>query len=137
MNKSLVIAILALSATPAMALDVQYDKMVGLAGTLVERKGVDCCTNGKEKTVTFPALQLDQPINASSANAQNPDPDEVPEQGVRVMQLVLKDKAQWSAFKQLKGKRVRVECTLFHAATGHHLTPVLCDVIGIGAPDSL
>ncbi|WP_043614229.1 DUF4431 domain-containing protein [Chromobacterium violaceum] len=137
MRISLAIAILSLSATSAMAFDVQYGKMTGLVGTLVDRKGVDCCTNGKEKTVTFPALQLDQPINVASTNAQDPDPDEMPEQGVRVMQLVLKDKDQWKTYKQSKGKRVRVECTLFHSATGHHLTPVLCDVIGIGTPDSL
>ncbi|KMN32064.1 hypothetical protein VI26_17980 [Chromobacterium sp. LK1] len=123
-----------MSVTSAMAFDVQYGKMTGLVGTLVDQKGMDCCTNGKEKMITFPALKLDMPINVSPANNQDPDMDEMPEQGIKLMQLVLKDRDQWQAFKRWKGKRARVQCALFHATTGHHLTPVLCDVSDIRAP---
>ena len=117
------------------AMDVRYGAATGLVGTLVDRQGVDCCMNGKEKKVTFPALLLDQPINVTAANPQALDEDETPEQGVKLLQLAISDESLWKAFKQHKGKRARVTCSLFHAVNGHHLTAVLCDVQQITRPD--
>lgn len=109
------------------AMELQYLTPAGLVGTFVDRQGVDCCMNGKEKKVTFPALLLDQPINVTAANPLTPEDDEMPEQGIRLLHLILKDGGQWKLYRQNKGKRVRVICTLSHSVTGHHMTPVLCD----------
>ncbi len=122
-------------AGPASSMVLRYSTPAGLVGTFVDRQGVDCCMNGKEKKVTFPALLLEQPINVTAANPLAPDDDEMPEQGIRLLQLVLKDEGQWKLFKQNKGKRVRVTCSLFHSTTGHHMTPVLCDVQIINGAD--
>jgi Domain of unknown function (DUF4431) len=126
---------LLLCSSLAVAADFQYGKPAGLVGILAERTGIDCCINGREKKVMFPVVQLDQPINAASANAAKPDEDEMPENGVFVMQIVLASSELLATYKANKGKRVRVICSLFHAVSGHHLTPVLCDVIRITKPD--
>jgi hypothetical protein len=117
------------------AMDLRYYTRVGLVGTFVDRQGIDCCMNGKEKKVNFPALLLDSPINVTAADPLHPDEDEMPEQDARLLQLVLRNKEHWALFKQNKGKKVRVTCSLFHSSTGHHLTPVLCDVEQIHKAD--
>lgn len=126
--------ILAGVAGHAAAMDLNYYTQSGIVGTLVERHGVDCCIGGQEKKVAFPALLLDQPVNVTTSTPQGPD-DDPPEQGVRLIQLALKDHDQWQVFRENKGKRVRVACSLFHSANGHHQTPVLCDVIMINRPN--
>lgn len=136
MHKCIVAGLAAIGlAGSAAAMDLHYYTSSGLVGTFVDRQGIDCCTSGKEKKVTFPALQLDQPINVTAANPQTAAEDEMPEQGIRLLQLALKDKGQWRLFNQNKDKRVRVTCSLFHSTNGHHLTPVLCDVQQINKVD--
>jgi hypothetical protein len=112
------------------AADIQYYKVVGLNGLLSERKGIDCCIGGIEREIVFPVIQLNSPVNVISQNPSKPEPDEVAEIGITVMQLVMTDDL-WKIFKKLKGRNVRLLCMPFHAFNGHHLTPVLCDVKSI------
>lgn len=134
MKKSVLAIVLALGATVSAGADVQYYKLVGLVGTLSEATGIDCCTAGKEKRIRFPVIQLETAINVVSANPTKPEVDESPEFGVKAMHLVMSE-PDWTFFRQNKGKRVRVMCLPFHAVNGHHQTPVLCEVKGLGKPD--
>ena len=58
---------------------------------------------------------------------------EVPETGIREVQLVVIKDAHWKIIRRLMGKRARVTGTLFHAHTGRHRTKVLIDVSNIRA----
>ena len=112
------------------ATNIQYDKVVRLHGLLSERKGIDCCFGGKEREVVFPVIQLKLPVNVISQNPTKPQPDEIAEIGITVMQLAMSDEL-WKIFLKMKGKNAHVLCLPFHAFNGHHLTPVLCDVKSI------
>ena len=136
-NSLYCIAIYILSLQNGYAADYQYNKPSELVGLLTEKIGVDCCINGIEKKVKFPAIELKTQINTTSANPTLPDEYEMPEQGVKVMQLVLSSPDLWKSFKSNKGKIVRIQCSLFHAISGHHMTPVLCEVSSISKPDEL
>ncbi len=118
------------STTLASAVEIQYFKIVGLRGLLTERAGIDCCVNGKERSVNFPVIELTSPVNVVSQNPAKPEADEVTEIGVTLMQLVMNDDA-WKIYKKLKGKNGLVYCKPFHAINGHHLTAVFCDVQSI------
>lgn len=126
---------LALLPGIGLAADYPYNVPSGFVGKLTEKSGIDCCTFGKEKQVKFPAIVLQQPINLVADDKGEGVDEDTPEQGVRVMQLVLGSPALWKAFKAHKGKQARVMCSLFHSHTGHHLTPVLCEVSRISKPD--
>ncbi len=115
----------------ARATTLQYDRPVGIVGTLTERRGVDCCTYGKQSEVSYPAVELDRPIDVELAAGAPPDETAVTEVGVTLIHLVIAKKEHWAAFRARIGKRARVQCSLFHAHTGHHQTPVLCEVRGI------
>jgi hypothetical protein len=58
---------------------------------------------------------------------------DVPETGVRGVQLVVTTDAHWKIIRRLIGKRARVTGNLFHAHTGHHRTKVLIEVSQIRA----
>ncbi len=58
---------------------------------------------------------------------------DAPETGIHEIQLVVMESAHWKTIRHVRGKRVRVTGTLFHAFTGHHRTKVLIDVTNIRA----
>jgi hypothetical protein len=58
---------------------------------------------------------------------------DVPETGVRDLQLAVTKDGDWPFIRRLIGKRVTVTGTLFHAHTGHHRTKVLLDVAEVRA----
>jgi hypothetical protein len=71
-------------------------------------------------------LQLSKPI-CTSASA-----DIEAEKDVRDLQLVFREgQKQYDEYRSLKGRRVVVTGTLFHAETGHHHTKVLLTVTDI------
>ena len=61
------------------------------------------------------------------------DPVDIPENGVREVQLVITGDADWAAVHRLRGKRAVVTGILFHAITGHHRTKALLTVSSIRA----
>ena len=112
------------------ASEIQYYKIVGLRGLLTEKQGVDCCFEGKERKINFPAIELKSPINVVSQNPSKPEADETTEIGVTSLQLVM-DKDARTLFDKRKGRNARVLCLPFHAINGHHMTAVLCEVKSI------
>ena len=72
-------------------------------------------------------------IARTCTTGSDPDRVDVPEIGIREMQLVIKKAADWKTVRRRMGKRVKVTGTLFHAITGHHLTRVLIDVADVRA----
>jgi len=116
---------------PVVAANVYYNEPVSLTGKLIQSQGRDCCRDGKETEVKFPALRLREPITISSQPGSDPANEEETERGVRIVQLVLRSPEDWTAYESLKGKQARLECSLFHSQSGHHLTKVLCTALKI------
>jgi len=58
---------------------------------------------------------------------------DVPETGIRDLQLAVTKDGDWPTIRRLIGKRVTVTGTLFHAHTGHHRTKVLLEVAEVRA----
>jgi len=75
-------------------------------------------------------LTLAEPI---CTNGTDPAGIDVPESGLRDLQLVIAKDEEWPTIRRLIGKRAKVSGTLFHAHTGHHRTRVLLDVSQIRA----
>jgi len=75
-------------------------------------------------------LTLTEPI---CTNGSGPAGIDVPESGLRDLQLVIAKDEEWPTIRRLIGKRAKVSGTLFHAHTGHHRTRVLLDVSQIRA----
>jgi hypothetical protein len=61
----------------------------------------------------------------------DPQGFDVPETGIREIQLVVTKDAHWKTVRRLMGNRAIVSGTLFHAHTGHHRTKVLVEVADI------
>ena len=72
-------------------------------------------------------------VAGACTTGNDPQGFDVPETGVREMQLVVTKDAHWKTIRRLMGKRAIVSGTLFHAHTGHHRTKVLVDVANIRA----
>ena len=109
------------------AAEVRYFQNVGISGLLSERTVTDCCTNGKEERITIPVIELRNAIDVLPFNTVEPAADEMPELGVKTIQLALDDDS-WKIYKLNKKKDARVLCSLFHGFNGHHHTAVLCTV---------
>jgi len=75
-------------------------------------------------------LTLAQPF---CTTGNDPAGVDVPEKGLRDLQLAITKDEDWPAIRRLKGKRVTVSGTLFHAHTGHHRTRVLMSVTQVRA----
>jgi hypothetical protein len=118
---------------PSKATEINYYKLVELRGYLAQEAGVDCCTDGKEEKIFYPVIKLKNPVNVYSANPLKPEIDEPTELDVAIIQLALNNKT-WREFKKYKGKIARVLCLPYHAINGHHMTPVLCEVLSIRNP---
>jgi hypothetical protein len=63
----------------------------------------------------------------------DPQGFDVPETGIREIQIVVTTDAHWKIVRRLMGKRAILTGSLFHAHTGHHRTKVLIDVANIRA----
>lgn len=109
------------------AAEVRYFQNVGISGLLSERTVTDCCNNGKEERITIPVIELRNAIDVLPINTLKPVADEMPELGVKTIQLVMDDES-WKIYKLNKKKNARVLCSLFHGFNGHHHTAVLCTV---------
>ena len=66
-------------------------------------------------------------------NGNDPASIDVPESGLRDIQLAIAKDQDWASIRRLIGKRATVLGTLFHSHTGHHRTRVLLDVSQIRA----
>lgn len=77
-----------------------------------------------EKEVGF-YLDLSTPICTVAGG----DDIDVSRSGIRRIQLVLRDQADFDRLRPFLGKKVGLRGTLFGAITGHHHTPVLLAVI--------
>ena len=75
-------------------------------------------------------LTLAQPF---CTTGNDPAGIDVPEKGLRDLQLVITKDEDWPVIRRLIGKRVTVSGTLFHAHTGHHRTKVLMTVAEVRA----
>jgi len=75
-------------------------------------------------------LTLTQPV---CTTGNDPAGIDVPEKGLRNIQLAITKDEDWPVIRRLLGKRVTVSGTLFHAHTGHHRTKVLMDVSQVRA----
>jgi hypothetical protein len=132
---TLVAALVQLASPTAWATDVAYGSAVGVVGTLGRSWGTECCFNGQERRTHFPTLVLDAPLNfVTSCSARSGQAD-MPEIGVTQMQLIIRSPDLWQDFEAKMNTKVRVICAPYHAFTGHHMTPVTCDVERIGPPN--
>ena len=126
MNRYFFAVAMSAIALPPSALSQTYryePAVVTLQGTLLSAPGET--PNGKK--ITFPALQLKDPITVEGTSADSPT-----EKGVVLLNMVLDDKTM-PIYKSLKGKRVSVTGTLFHSDNGNHQTNVLVTPTAIAA----
>ena len=72
-------------------------------------------------------------VARTCTTGNDPQGVDVPETGIREVQLVVTKDAHWRIVRRLLGKRAKVAGTLFHAFAGHHRTKVLIDVSSIRA----
>jgi hypothetical protein len=72
-------------------------------------------------------------VARACTTGNDPQGFDVPETGIREMQLVVTKDAHWKTIRRLMGKRAIVTGTLFHAHTAHHRTKVLVDVANMRA----
>ena len=113
---------------------LEYGPMVSLAGTLRSQvfagpPNYESIKRGDRKETAI-ILTL---LTRTCTTGNDPAGIDVPETGIREMQLVIKTAADWKTVRRRIGKRVKVTGTLFHAITGHHKTRVLIDVNDIRA----
>ncbi len=72
-------------------------------------------------------------VDAACTTGNDPQGFDVPESGIRKIQLVVTKDAHWKIVRRLMGNRATLTGTLFHAHTGHHRTKVLLHVANIRA----
>ena len=113
---------------------LEYGPTVSLTGTLRSQvfpgpPNYESIKRGDRKEM---AIILTLAARACTTG-NDPQGIDVPETGLREMQLVVTKEAHWKTVRRLIGKRVIVTGTLFHAHTGHHRTKVLVDVANIRA----
>jgi hypothetical protein len=121
-----VICFLGFVCTNVFGQTYKYDSVITLEGVFISAIA-DAAITSDEKPHKYTALKLNKPI---SVLCKSDDQYCETEDGVMLLQLVLKD-AEWSKYKKLKGKKVKVQGTLFHSDNGNHFTSVLLDVSSI------
>jgi hypothetical protein len=72
-------------------------------------------------------------VKAFCTIGNDPAGIDVPERGIRDLQLAVTKDGDWPIIRRLIGKRATVTGTLFHAHTGHHRTKVLLSVTEVRA----
>jgi hypothetical protein len=113
---------------------LQYGPPVSLTGTLRSQvfpgpPNYESIRRGDRKETAI-ILTL---VARACTTGNDPQGFDVPETGIREMQLVVKKDAHWKTVRRLMGNRAIVTGTLFHAHTGYHRTKVLVDVTNIRA----
>jgi hypothetical protein len=113
---------------------LEYGPTVSLTGTLRSQvfagpPNYESIKRGDRKEI---AIILTLTARACTTG-NDPQSFDVPETGIREMQLVVMKDAHWKTVRRLMGKRAIVRGTLFHAHTGHHRTKILVDVANIRA----
>ena len=111
-----------------------YGPEVSLTGKLSSRvvpgpPNYSSIRKGDQKE-TLILLTVTQPI---CTTGDDPAGIDVPEKGLRDLQLAISKDKDWPVIRRLIGKRVTVSGKLFHAHTGHHRTKVLMDVSQVRA----
>jgi len=112
----------------------EYGPTVSITGKLSSRvvpgpPNYSSIRKGDQKE-TMILLTLTEPI---CTTGNDPAGIDVPEEGIRELQLAISKDEDWPAIRRLIGKRATVSGTLFHAHTGHHRTKVLMDVSQVRA----
>lgn len=113
---------------------LEYGPTVSLAGTLRSQvfpgpPNYESIRRGDRRETAI-ILTL---VGGACTTGNDPQGFDVPETGIREMQLVITKEAHWKTVRRLMGKRAIVTGMLFHAHTGHHRTKVLVDVVNIRA----
>jgi len=113
---------------------LEYGATVSLSGTLRSQvfpgpPNYESIKRGDRKETAI-ILTLMARVCTTDSDPQVVD---VPETGIREMQLVVTKNLHWKTVRRLMGKRAVVTGTLFHVHTGHHRTKVLVDVDSIRA----
>ena len=113
---------------------LEYGPTVSLTGTLRSQvfpgpPNYESIKRGDRKETAI-ILTL---VARACTTGNDPQGVDVPETGLREMQLVVTKDAYWKTVRRLMGKRAIVTGTLFHAHTGHQRTKVLVDVANIRA----
>lgn len=113
---------------------LEYGPTVSLTGTLRSKvfpgpPNYESIEGGDRKEVAI-ILKL---AARTCTTGNDPQGIDVPETGLRDMQLVVTKGSHWKTVRRLMAKRAIVTGTLFHAHTGHHRTKVLVDVTNIRA----
>lgn len=108
---------------------LEYGPTVSLTGKLSSRvvpgpPNYSSIRMGDQKE-TIILVKLARPI---CTEANDPTGIDVPEKGIRNLQLAISKDENWRIIRHLLGKRATLSGTLFHAHTGHHRTKVLMDV---------
>jgi len=111
---------------------LEYGPTVSLKGTLRSQffpgpPNYESIRRGDRKET---AIILTLVARACTTGNDSQDLD-VPETGIREMQLVIMKDAHWRSVRRLMGKRAIVTGTLFHAFNGHHRSKILVDVASI------
>jgi hypothetical protein len=109
-----------------------YGPTVSLTGTVHSRvfpgpPNYESIKKGDRKETVW-LLTLAESI---CTTGDDPSGIDVPETGVREVQLVITNNTHWQMARRLAGKRAMIEGTLFHAHTGHHRTKVLIEVANL------
>ncbi|WP_338805134.1 DUF4431 domain-containing protein [Xenorhabdus griffiniae] len=108
------------------AINLQYSKLVTVSGLLTIVDGDD---EGLPYSLKdMPAIKLDSPVNVIAPPDEEEGSEKITEMGVDIMQLAMNNNGMIEKFRQMKGQKARVMCSLYHSHTAHHVTPVVCDV---------
>jgi len=130
----LFLVLLGAISTAAAQKCFEYGPTVSLSGKLSSkvvpgRPNYSSIRKGDQKEMLI-LVTLTQPI---CTTGNDPAGIDVPEKGLRDIQLAISKAENWPVIRRLIGKRVTVSGTLFHAHTGHHRTKVLLDVSQVRA----
>ena|ERR1051326_5448823 len=131
--KTLVVVSLLLVAGCLCSVEAQkclpYSSPVTLSGKLTSRifPGPPHYTSIRRGDQKETAILLILPA-AICTTGNDPEGIDVPESGLRDIQIAVTKDGDWPTVRRLIGKRATVTGTLFHAHTGHHRTRVLLDL---------
>ncbi len=120
------VVVLGLMAPGAQAVCLAYGQTIELHGklsrqTFAEQPNYRSIADGDAQASYF-FLSPDSPVCASAGKA---DLDEAAEVGVRILQLVLHGRQDFSALRPALGRAVSCRGELLHQFTGHHHSRLL------------
>jgi len=127
--RSVLFSVLLTSAVPAIAGQcLTYAGEVALSGTLSkhtfpEQPNYESIAEGDKPATYF----FVSPVQAFCVAAGSNTDEEPAESRITRVQLVFANGSGYSQLRPYLGKRVECRGTLFHAAFGHHHSPVLLE----------